>query len=72
MSDDALSILIPILEDIFGWTAPRIRSLLEQHGLILQEWETVQTDAVTITNASAGSNKRGLKQLQVFGPGVPT
>jgi HAD superfamily phosphoserine phosphatase-like hydrolase len=52
LSDDALSILIPVLEDIFNWNGARIRSFLEHHGLILQEWEKVQTDTVAIVSAA--------------------
>jgi 2-hydroxy-3-keto-5-methylthiopentenyl-1-phosphate phosphatase len=57
LSDDALSILIPILEDIFQWEASRIRGFLEQHGLILQDWEKVQTDMLTIASAPRRSQK---------------
>lgn len=52
LSDDALSILIPILEDILNWSGARIRSFMEHHGLILQEWEKVQTDTVAIVRAA--------------------
>jgi 2-hydroxy-3-keto-5-methylthiopentenyl-1-phosphate phosphatase len=49
MSDDALSVLVPILEDISGWDTGRIRSLFESRGLLIQEWDKVQTDWLTIT-----------------------
>jgi phosphoserine phosphatase len=49
LSDDALSVLVPVLEDIVGWKDPlRIRSLFEQHGLQIQEWDKVRTDFLTI------------------------
>lgn len=48
LSDDALSVLIPVLEDIAGWTPQRIRSLYESHGFVLQEWGKMRTDALTI------------------------
>jgi hypothetical protein len=49
LSDDALSVLIPILEDVAGWRDPsRIRSLFETHGLEIQEWDKVRTDHLTI------------------------
>jgi hypothetical protein len=47
-----LSVLIPILEDIVGWDSPRIRSLLESHGFVLQDWEKVRTDSLTIVKAA--------------------
>jgi 2-hydroxy-3-keto-5-methylthiopentenyl-1-phosphate phosphatase len=48
LSDDALSPLVPILEEIAGWDPTRIRSLFESHGFVLQEWHKVRTDSVTI------------------------
>jgi HAD superfamily phosphoserine phosphatase-like hydrolase len=49
LSDDALSVLVPILEDIVGWEDPsRIRSLFERYGFQIQEWDKVRTDVVTI------------------------
>ncbi len=48
LSDNALSVLVPILEEIVGWQAPRIRNFFESHGLVLQEWDKVRTDSVTI------------------------
>ncbi|MFN7946108.1 MAG: haloacid dehalogenase-like hydrolase [Blastocatellia bacterium] len=49
LSDDALSPLIPILEDLIGWKdAARIRSLFEAWGLQIQEWDKVRTDWLTI------------------------
>lgn len=49
LSDDALSVLVPVLEDIAGWKdSLRIRSLFERHGLQIQEWDKVRTDFLTI------------------------
>ena len=49
LSDDALSVLVPVLEDIAGWRDPlRIRALFERHGLQIQEWAKVRTDFLTI------------------------
>jgi phosphoserine phosphatase len=50
VSDDALSVLVPILEEIAGWPAPRIRALFESHGLSIQEWDKVRTDWLTIAD----------------------
>ena len=52
LSDNALSILIPIMEDVLGWSPSRIRMYMEQQGFNLQEWEKVQTDTVTIVEAA--------------------
>jgi HAD superfamily phosphoserine phosphatase-like hydrolase len=61
MSDDALSVLVPLCEDIVGWRDTlRIRALFERHGLQIQEWDKVRTDFLTIrehpahTAAAAG------------------
>lgn len=49
LSEDALSPLIPVLEEIVGLTDPvSIRSLFESHGLQIQEWDKVKTDWLKI------------------------
>ncbi len=48
MSDDALSVLIPVLEDILGYDRSQIRGLFERHGVMIQEWDRVRTDWLTI------------------------
>ena len=53
LSDDAVSVLVPILEDIVGMDAGRIHALFESHGLVLQEWDKVQTDLLTIRETDA-------------------
>jgi phosphoserine phosphatase len=53
LSDDALSVLVPILEEICGWNAARVRGLLESNGFLLREWDKVRTDSITICRAAA-------------------
>jgi HAD superfamily phosphoserine phosphatase-like hydrolase len=48
LSDDALSVLVPVLETIVGWMPIRIREFFEGHGFVLREWDKVQTDSLTI------------------------
>ena len=48
LSEDALSVLVPILEEIAGWQSSRIRALFEAHGFTVQEWDKVKTDWLTI------------------------
>ena len=48
LGDDALSMLVPILEEIGGWNAARIRALFESHGLVLQDWAKTRTDSLVI------------------------
>ncbi|MEA3207215.1 MAG: hypothetical protein QOE70_272 [Chthoniobacter sp.] len=47
LSDNALSVVVPILEDILKWEAPRIRDLFASYGLAMQEWDKIRTDWLT-------------------------
>jgi hypothetical protein len=49
LSDDALSILVPILEEIARWDTNRIRTFFEAQGLLIQEWDRVRADWLTIS-----------------------
>jgi HAD superfamily phosphoserine phosphatase-like hydrolase len=65
LSDSALSVLVPILEDILNWNSAQIREVFESRGLALQEWDKTRTDWVTFQQyiqpipekPSAGSRK---------------
>jgi HAD superfamily phosphoserine phosphatase-like hydrolase len=59
ISDDALSVMIPILEEIAGWDAARIRSFFEAQGLTIQEWDRVRADWLTIAPNPAFELARG-------------
>ncbi len=48
LSDDVLSVLVPILEEIVGLDPPAIRALFGSHGFVLQEWDKTRTDSLTI------------------------
>ena len=48
LSDDALSVLVPILEDIVGYDTTQIRNVLESQGFVLQEWGKTRTDSLTM------------------------
>ena len=48
LSENALSVLIPILEEIVGWDSTQICSEFEAQGLLIQEWDKVRTDWLTI------------------------
>jgi HAD superfamily phosphoserine phosphatase-like hydrolase len=48
LSDDAFSVMLPILDQVLGWKAGRIRGLLESHGLALQDWQKDRTDRIKI------------------------
>ena len=53
ISDSALAILVPILEEVVGWDSVKIRCLFEDKGLLIQQWDKVQTDMLTIVPAAS-------------------
>lgn len=53
VSDDALSVLVPVLEEIVAWDAARIRALFETHGFVLHAWDKVRTDSLTIRSMAS-------------------
>jgi HAD superfamily phosphoserine phosphatase-like hydrolase len=53
LSDNALPTLVPILEEIAGWSRPKIRQLFESYGFLIQGWESIQTDWVTLRPSDA-------------------
>jgi predicted HAD superfamily phosphohydrolase len=55
LSTNALGVLIPILEEIVGWDRMQIRGFLETQGFVIQEWDKVSTDVVTILDSSPAS-----------------
>jgi HAD superfamily phosphoserine phosphatase-like hydrolase len=57
LSDDASSVMVPILEKVLGWGVGEIRSLFESHGLTLQEWEKARTDRVTLRETASSSQQ---------------
>jgi HAD superfamily phosphoserine phosphatase-like hydrolase len=53
LSEDALSVLVPMMEEIAGWDPAKIRGLFDSHGFVLQDWEKVRTDSLTIRETGA-------------------
>jgi HAD superfamily phosphoserine phosphatase-like hydrolase len=51
LSTNALAVFAPILEEIVGWDRLRIREFFESHGLLIQEWDRVRTDWLTLRPA---------------------
>jgi predicted HAD superfamily phosphohydrolase len=58
LSDDALSVLVPILEDIVGWGRPQIRALFEAQGLVIQDWDRAQADWLTIRSTQPAQDAK--------------
>jgi len=59
LSPNALGVLVPILEKIVGMHRTQIRKFIESHGFLIQEWDKVRTDWITL---------RGVKSDQVESP----
>ena len=55
LSDNAFSIMVPILDQLLHWRTGDIRTLFESYGLTLNEWEKERTDRVTISEMPATS-----------------
>jgi HAD superfamily phosphoserine phosphatase-like hydrolase len=55
LCDDALCVLVPILEEILGWNAIRIRAFFESHGFVLREWDKMRTDTLAIARVLAAA-----------------
>jgi HAD superfamily phosphoserine phosphatase-like hydrolase len=53
LSDNAFSIMVPILDQLMHWGAGDIRDLFESYGLSLNEWEKDRTDRVRISDVLA-------------------
>jgi HAD superfamily phosphoserine phosphatase-like hydrolase len=53
LSDSAFSVVVPILEQVAGWSSAEIRALVESYGLTLHDWERSRTDRVTLHGPAA-------------------
>jgi len=48
LSDNAMSVLIPVLEEVLRWDSSKIRRYFATQGLMLREWGKTRTDNLTI------------------------
>jgi len=55
LSTSALAVLAPILEDIALWPRPRVRAFFESYGVMIQEWDRVRTDWLTLRSVTPES-----------------
>ncbi|MBA2356309.1 MAG: HAD-IB family phosphatase [Luteitalea sp.] len=53
LSDSALSVMVPILGHLGGWSSGAIRELFASYGLTLHDWERARTDRVTLREVPA-------------------
>lgn len=55
LSSNAMAVLVPILEEIVGWDRLQIREFFESYGMLIQEWDRVRTDWLTLRLATGDS-----------------
>ena len=55
LSDNALTVAVPILEDVLGWDSARIRAFFGSQGFTLREWDKVRTDTITLCPATVAT-----------------
>jgi len=54
LGDDALAVLVPVLEDVLGYDRARVRGFFESQGLKVREWDRVRTDRLSIDSPDGG------------------
>jgi 2-hydroxy-3-keto-5-methylthiopentenyl-1-phosphate phosphatase len=54
LSEDALSVMVPILEDVLHWDTPRIRAFFEAQGFAMRLWDKVRTDTIMLVPDGGG------------------
>jgi HAD superfamily phosphoserine phosphatase-like hydrolase len=60
LSDNAFSIVLPMLQHVSGWQTAEIRRLFETYGLSLHEWDKANTDRITV-KAPTGLDGAGMR-----------
>lgn len=51
-SGSVLSVLVPIMEEFLRWDSTQIRDFFEAQGLMIQGWERMRADFLTIRSSS--------------------
>ena len=62
VSDNAMSVLVPVLEEVLRWDSPSIRQLFASYGLTLREWDKMRTDVLTIQESAAPASTTAVAQ----------
>jgi HAD superfamily phosphoserine phosphatase-like hydrolase len=52
LSDNAMSVLVPVLEEVLRWDSAMIRRFFATRGLTLREWDKMRTDMLTIDESA--------------------
>jgi len=53
LSDNAMSVLVPVLEEVLHWDSVTIRRFFAARGLTLREWDKMRTDMLTIDESTS-------------------
>ena len=53
LSDNTMSVLVPVLEDVLRWDSLQIRRYFATRGLKLREWDKTRTDMLTIEESTS-------------------
>lgn len=72
LSTSALAVLAPILEEVAGWERYRIRGFFEANGMLIQEWERVRTDWLTVRPAVEPTSEGEADRPNVGSPKMET
>src|ERR1700675_1680563 len=52
LSDNTMSVLVPVLEEVLRWDSVKIRRFFASNGLMLREWDKTRTDMLTIQDST--------------------
>jgi predicted HAD superfamily phosphohydrolase len=52
LSDNTMSVLVPVLEEVLRWDSIKIRRFFTSNGLMLREWDKTRTDMLTIQDSA--------------------
>ena len=64
LSDNAMSVLVPVLEEVLRWDSSQIRRYFATQGLMLREWGKMRTDHLTIEESPEGPSAPETVQVQ--------
>ncbi len=63
LSESAMSVLVPVLEEVLRWDSAKIRRFFASNGLMLREWDKTRTDMLTIEDTAAPPVAASAQQL---------
>ncbi len=66
LSDNAMSVLVPVMENVLHWDSAHIRRFFTSYGLTLLEWEKMRMDTLTIQDASEAASDDPTPQLKAL------